>query len=60
VAREVSLLHYVQTGSGADPPSYVFPGVKWQGREVDHSRSSSAEFKNVGTMPPLSQIFTAW
>jgi hypothetical protein len=44
--------HYrVQNGSGANPASYPmrargsFPGVKWMGREADHSPPSSAEVK---------------
>jgi hypothetical protein len=41
----------VQTGSGVHPTSYKmgtggsFPGVKWQGREADHSPPNSAEVK---------------
>jgi hypothetical protein len=48
-----SLHHRVQNGSGAHPASYPvdtrgsFPGVKWPGREADHSRPSSAEVKNA-------------
>jgi hypothetical protein len=40
----------VQTGPGAYPASYTmgtrsFPGVKWPGRGVDHTPTSSAEVK---------------
>jgi hypothetical protein len=43
--RNSSLRHHVQTGCGAHPASYPmdiggsFPGVKWPGREADHSTS---------------------
>jgi hypothetical protein len=29
------------------------PGVKWPGREADHSPPSSVEVKSGGAMPPL-------
>jgi hypothetical protein len=53
-ARNFSLLHNIQPGSGAYPASYTvstrgrvsFPGAKWIGHEADHSFSSSAEVKN--------------
>jgi hypothetical protein len=59
--QEFSLLHVVQTGSGAHPASYPmgtggsFPGVKRQGREADHSPSTSAEVKEmwIYTSTPL-------
>jgi hypothetical protein len=56
-----SLFHNIETGSGADTPSYttgngaVSSGVKRSGREADHSPQSSAEFKNGGAAPPLPQ-----
>jgi hypothetical protein len=34
-------------------PRDYSPGVKWQGREADHSPPPSAEVKNGGTIPPL-------
>jgi hypothetical protein len=34
-------------------PRAVFPGVKWLGREADHSPTSSAEVKNGGVTRPL-------
>jgi hypothetical protein len=46
-------LHFVQTGSGAHPDSYpmstgaVSPGIKWQGREAEHSTAISAEAKKM-------------
>jgi hypothetical protein len=50
-AGNFSLLHCVQTGSGAHPASYPMDtgalslGVKWPGREAYHSLQSSAEVK---------------
>jgi hypothetical protein len=58
--RDFSLLHSVQTGSGAPPAYYTvgvgrfFPGVKLLGREAEHSPPSRAEVKNGGVIPPLS------
>jgi len=49
----LSVCYRAQTRSGALPGSYpmdtggYFPGVKWPGREADHSRASSAEVKNA-------------
>jgi hypothetical protein len=47
-------LHYrVHNGSGAHPASYTTGtgdpslGVKWSGREADHSPPASAEVKNA-------------
>jgi hypothetical protein len=34
-------------------PGALSPKAKRQGREADHSSSSSAEVKNGGAMPPL-------
>jgi hypothetical protein len=53
-ARDISLLHSVQTGSGAHPASHPMgtgvpsSWIKLPGREDDHSPSSSAEVKNNG------------
>jgi hypothetical protein len=49
-AGNFSLHHRVQNGSGAHPASYPMGtrdslGVKWPGREADHSSPSSAEVK---------------
>jgi hypothetical protein len=52
-ARNFSLQHHVQTGFGAHPasspiqwvPGALSLGVKWPGREADHSPPSSAEVK---------------
>jgi hypothetical protein len=52
--------HNARTGFGANPQTLVqwvpglCPVVKRPGREVNHSSSSSAEFKNYGAMPLLS------
>jgi hypothetical protein len=49
--QDFSLLHSVQTGSGAHSTSYSvgnggsFPGAKRQGRESDHSPPSNAQAK---------------
>jgi hypothetical protein len=56
-----SLLHSVQTGSGAQPasnpiqwvPGILFRGVKQPGRETNHSLSSSAKVKDCGAISPL-------
>jgi hypothetical protein len=51
--QDFSPLHVVQTGSGAHPASYAIgrgvlsPGVKWLGREADHSLPSSAKVKTT-------------
>jgi hypothetical protein len=51
--KEFSLLHVFQKGCWANPASYPmctggsFPGVKRQGREVDHSPPTSAEVKKT-------------
>jgi hypothetical protein len=48
-----SLLHCVQTGSGARPTScrmdaaVTYVGINWPGREADHSLPSNAEVKNA-------------
>jgi hypothetical protein len=59
--QEFSLLHVIQTGSGVHPTFYPlgtwgsFLGVKWPGREADHSPPTSAEVKKtwVHTSTPL-------
>jgi hypothetical protein len=50
-----SLLHSVQTGSGAHSASYS-TGVKRPGREGDHSPPSIAEVKNDGPILPLTRM----
>jgi hypothetical protein len=55
VGSKFSLLQAVQTGSGVQITSYPVgtggfsPGVKRQGREADHSPSTSAEVKKMWT-----------
>jgi hypothetical protein len=57
-ARDFSLLQNIQTGSGAQPASYVMvPGVKRLGREVNHSPEFSAEVQNEWI---LLYAFMAW
>jgi hypothetical protein len=57
-----SLLHKVQTDSGAHPTSYLIGmggggvlslGVKRQGSEAGHSPPSSAVVEKVVALPPL-------
>jgi hypothetical protein len=63
--EDFSLLHNVQTDSGADPASYPMPtgspssGVELQGPEADHSPPFNAEVKNVGAKPPVPRI-SSW
>jgi hypothetical protein len=51
-ARNVSLLHSVQTGFGTDPASYpmgtgaLCPGLNWPESEAVHSLPSRAEVKS--------------
>jgi hypothetical protein len=58
-ARDFSLHHRVQTGSGAHPASYPMVtralslAVKQPGREADLSLPSTAEVKMRGAIPPL-------
>jgi hypothetical protein len=55
--QDFTLLYGVQTDSGTHLASYPVgtgalpPGVKRQGREADHSPSSSAEVKGSGAIP---------
>jgi hypothetical protein len=52
-SRVKNFLHVIQTGSGAHPASHpmgtgaLFPGVKRQKREADHSPATSADQENV-------------
>jgi hypothetical protein len=56
-----SLLHSIQTGSGAFPSSYptgtgsCLPRVKRPSREADHSPPSNSEVKTGGAILPLHQ-----
>jgi hypothetical protein len=58
-SRDFSLLHSVQTASGAHPASYPmgteagYSVVKRPRREADHSPPSIAEVKNAEAIPPL-------
>jgi hypothetical protein len=51
--KNFSFRHRVQTDSGAHPTSYLLGsvgfslGVKWPGREADHSLPSATEVKNA-------------
>jgi hypothetical protein len=57
--QHISVLHSVQTVSGAQPAPYTmgtgvdFRGVRRPGREADYSRPSSAEVKNGATISTL-------
>jgi hypothetical protein len=66
-ARNFSLHHRVQNGSGANPVSYpmgirgTFFGVKRPGHEADHSPPSSAEVKECVELYLHSHYaFMAW
>jgi len=55
----------VQTGPGANPASYTmdtgsFPGVKQQGRGVDHQPPSSAEVKERVELYLYSSFGPSW
>jgi hypothetical protein len=63
VRSEFSLLHIVQTGSGAHTASFQWvpgdlsPGVKRLGGETDHSPPASAEVKKIWmytSIPPYA------
>jgi hypothetical protein len=57
--KEFLLVHSVQSASGTHSGCYpmstgvLFPKVKGQGRETDHSPPSSAEVENGAAIPPL-------
>jgi hypothetical protein len=60
-ALDFSLLHSVQTGSGAHPAGEVSKEVKRPGREADNSPATSAEAmntRNYASIPPY--IFIMW
>jgi hypothetical protein len=64
--QDFSFLHSVQTDSEAHPASYttgtgggIYPVVKWQERETDHSPSSGATIKKDGAIPPLPHL-SSW
>jgi hypothetical protein len=60
-ARDLSLLHSVQTGSGAHPASMartLTPGLKLPGLEADNSPPSSAEIWSYTSTPPY--VFMAY
>jgi hypothetical protein len=65
--QEFSLLHVVQTSSGAHPISYLldtggsFSGVKRPGRENDHSLPISAKaMKTLIYASTPSYVFMVW
>jgi hypothetical protein len=55
LARDFSLLHNVQTGSGAHPAYYTMG----TGGKADHSPPSGVEVKNDGAIPPFPHI-SSW
>jgi hypothetical protein len=63
--HDLSLLHNIQTYSGAHPASYpmdtggVFTWVKRPEREADHLLSCNADVKNGGAIPLLPHVFMA-
>jgi hypothetical protein len=60
--QDPSLLHSVQTDSGAHTASYPvgtggdFRGLKRPGSEADHSPPSSTKVKNGGAVTPLPRV----
>jgi hypothetical protein len=64
-AKEFSVLHSVQTGSGTHPDPYPngtggdFLGVKRPESEVDDSPSPSTEVNNDEAIPPLPHTYVA-
>jgi hypothetical protein len=53
----MSLQSVSRLALGPTQPSIQWvPGVKWQGREADHSPPSNAEVKNGGAIPPLPHM----
>lgn len=66
-ARYFSPLQNVQTGSGAQSPSYSigngdnFPGVKLSEQEIDHSPPSDTKVRRSGAIPLLVLLdFMVW
>jgi hypothetical protein len=59
-AKDFSLFHSVQTGSGYHPASYPMGtgGSFHEGNETDHSPPSSAEVKNDGAIPPPPHTYS--
>jgi hypothetical protein len=56
--QDFSVLHSVQTASGAHPDSYQmgtgrFSQIKWPGHEADNSPSPNDEVKKGGHTPSL-------
>jgi hypothetical protein len=58
--KSFSLLHSIQPGSRAYPPSYLISmeegGGKWRACEGDHSPPSSTEAMNGGAIPLLPHM----
>jgi hypothetical protein len=58
MARGYTLIHRIQTRSGAQPTPYpmgnegLLPKIKHLGHNADHSSPSSVEVKNGGAIPP--------
>jgi hypothetical protein len=46
-------------GSTQPPIQWVSPGVKWQGREADHSPPFNAKVKTGGDKTPLAHM-SSW
>jgi hypothetical protein len=63
--QDFSLLHSIHTGCGpTQPPIWwvpgtISPGLKWPGREADHSPPSSAKVENGGAVPLFPVVFIA-
>jgi hypothetical protein len=50
-----SALGFIQTIMERVPEAFS-SGVKWPGRDADHSPPSGYEVKNSGTIPPLPHV----
>jgi hypothetical protein len=63
--QDFSLLHAVQTDSGAHPSSYpigsgaLSPVIMRPGRKAEHSPPSSAQVTKGGAIPPLPHM-SSW
>jgi hypothetical protein len=53
------IMHVFQNGSGVHPTSYPVGngGVRQQEREANNSSPSNAAIKEIGTAPPLHNLF---
>jgi hypothetical protein len=55
-ARDFSLVHSVETGSGAHPAYPMGTKASFPGGKADHSPPSSAEVETGGAISPLPHM----